>query len=74
MLEGEPRDFKVKRASIKEVEYFEDMLLDEADRLLKEGDYTRAFERFSWSSSATRTGRASTSGSIGCSSRKAARR
>jgi peptide/nickel transport system substrate-binding protein len=35
----------VKRASIKDVEYFEDMLLAEADRLIKDGDYTRAFER-----------------------------
>jgi peptide/nickel transport system substrate-binding protein len=46
MLAGEPRDFKVKRASIKAVEYFEDMLLAEGERLAKEGDYTRAFERF----------------------------
>ena len=45
LLEGEPRDFKVKRASIKDVDYFEDMLLAEADRLIKEGEYTRAFER-----------------------------
>ena len=36
----------MKRSSIKEVEYFEDMLLAEGDRLVKEGDYTRAFERF----------------------------
>ncbi len=46
MLEGEPRDFKVKRASIKNVDYFEDMLLAEGDRFLKDGDYTRAFERY----------------------------
>ena len=46
MLEGEPRDFKVKRGSIKEVEYFEDMLLAEGDRLVKEADFTRAFERY----------------------------
>jgi peptide/nickel transport system substrate-binding protein len=46
LLEGEPRDFKVKRASIKDVEYFEDMLLAEGDRLVKAGEYARAFERF----------------------------
>jgi peptide/nickel transport system substrate-binding protein len=45
LLEGDPSDFKVKRSSIKEVEYFEDMLLAEADKLIREGDYTRAFER-----------------------------
>ena len=45
LMEGETRDFKVKRASIKDVEYFEDMLLAEADRLTKDGEYTRAFER-----------------------------
>ena len=45
MMEGEPRDFKVKRGSIKDVEYFEDMLLVEADRLTKGGEFTRAFER-----------------------------
>jgi peptide/nickel transport system substrate-binding protein len=46
MMDGEIRDFKVKRGSIKSVEYFEDMVLAEADRLVKEGDFTRAFERF----------------------------
>ena len=45
LLEGEPRDFKVKRSSIKDVEYFEDMLLVEADRLIKDGEFARAFER-----------------------------
>jgi peptide/nickel transport system substrate-binding protein len=37
-------DFKVKRASIKKIEYFEDMLLEECDRLAAVHDYTRAFE------------------------------
>ena len=37
-------DFKVKRTSIKKVEYFEDMLLEECDRLVALHDYTRAFE------------------------------
>ncbi|WP_435006185.1 ABC transporter substrate-binding protein [Tundrisphaera lichenicola] len=45
LLEGEPADFQVKRPSIKKIEYFDDLLLEEVDRLIKEGDYTRAFER-----------------------------
>ena len=44
-LEGEPRDFKVKRASIRTVDYFEDMLMADSDRLIAAGDYTKAFER-----------------------------
>ena len=34
----------MKRASIKKIEYFEDMLLEECDRLVALHDYTRAFE------------------------------
>ena len=45
MLDGEQRDYKVKRGSIKSVEYFDDMLLAETDRLIREGDFPRAFER-----------------------------
>ncbi len=37
-------DFKVKRASIKKVDYFEDLLLEECDHLVALHDYTRAFE------------------------------
>jgi peptide/nickel transport system substrate-binding protein len=47
LLQGAVReivDFKVKRASIKKVEYFEDFLLEECDRLVALHDYTRAFE------------------------------
>ena len=47
LLEGGPnevRDFKVKRANIKKIEYFEDMLLEECDRLVTKHDYSRAFE------------------------------
>ena len=47
LLQGganEVRDFKVKRASIKKIEYFEDMLLEECDRLVTAHDYSRAFE------------------------------
>jgi peptide/nickel transport system substrate-binding protein len=39
-------DFKVKRASIKGVEYFEDMLLAEGERLVLARDYDRAFEHY----------------------------
>ncbi len=41
---GEERDFEVKRSSIQKVEYFEDMLLLECDRLVLAHDYSRAFE------------------------------
>ena len=34
----------MKRSSIKKIEYFEDLLLDEADRLVMERDFARAFE------------------------------
>jgi peptide/nickel transport system substrate-binding protein len=41
---NEVRDYKVKRASIKKIEYFEDLLLQEADRLVLARDFARAFE------------------------------
>jgi peptide/nickel transport system substrate-binding protein len=47
LLEGGPkevRDYKVKRSNIKKVAYFEDMLLDDCDRLVMAHDYSRAFE------------------------------
>jgi peptide/nickel transport system substrate-binding protein len=47
LLEGGPReivDFKTKRASIKKVDYFEDLLLQECDRLVSLHEYTKAFE------------------------------
>jgi peptide/nickel transport system substrate-binding protein len=40
----EVRDYKVKRANIKKIEYFEDRLLNECDRLVMAHDYARAFE------------------------------
>ena len=43
-LRNEARDFKLKRTSIKKIEYFEDLLLEEADRLVLAHDYARAFE------------------------------
>src|SRR5262249_8817976 len=42
--EGDVRDYKVKRSSVRQIEYFEDLLLAEADRLLLARDYTKAFE------------------------------
>ncbi len=47
LLQGGPkevRDYKVKRANIKKIEYFEDLLLNECDRLVMAHDYARAFE------------------------------
>lgn len=44
LLQGEERDFKVKRGHIKRIEYFEDMLLAEGDRLVLARDFARAFE------------------------------
>ncbi|WP_165219308.1 ABC transporter substrate-binding protein [Aquisphaera insulae] len=38
------RDYSVKRTSIRSIEYFEDMLLAEADRLVLARDFARAFE------------------------------
>ena len=61
-------DFKVRRASIKKVEYFEDMLLDECDRLVATHDYTRAFECAFGSRRETRAGRACSIVSTTCSS------
>jgi peptide/nickel transport system substrate-binding protein len=43
-LDGDLRDYKVKRANIKKIEYFEDLLLQEADRLVLARDFARAFE------------------------------
>jgi peptide/nickel transport system substrate-binding protein len=47
LLQGgrnEVRDFQLKRSSLKTIEYFEDMLLAEADRLVLTRDFSRAFE------------------------------
>jgi peptide/nickel transport system substrate-binding protein len=43
-LEGDVRDFHVKRVDIKSVEYFEDMLMAESERLVRKRDFPRAFE------------------------------
>ena len=46
LTEGEQRDYKVRRSSIKKVEYFEDMLLAEADRLVLARNFPKAFEYY----------------------------
>ena len=42
--QNEIRDFQIKRSSLKKIEYFEDLLLDEVDRLILARDFARAFE------------------------------
>ncbi|HEY2157271.1 MAG TPA: peptide ABC transporter substrate-binding protein, partial [Isosphaeraceae bacterium] len=44
MVEGDVRDYKVKREHIKAVVYFEDMLIEEAERLTGLGKFDKAFE------------------------------
>ncbi len=46
LTEGDIRDFKVKRSSIKSVEYWEDMLLAEGDRLVASKNFAKAFEYY----------------------------
>jgi len=41
---GEVLDFKVKRSAIRKIEYFEDILLQDSDRLVLARDFARAFE------------------------------
>jgi peptide/nickel transport system substrate-binding protein len=44
LQEAEVRDFLVKRSNIKTIEYFEDMLLTQAEQLTLTREFTRAFE------------------------------
>ncbi len=46
LLEGEQRDFTLERTSIKSVEYYEDLLLAEGDRMILTRDYGKAFEYY----------------------------
>lgn len=46
--QADVRDFEVKRSNIRKIEYFEDILLDEGDRLILGRNYTAAFECFLW--------------------------
>lgn len=43
---GDARDFVIQRAHIKNIEYFEDMLLAEGESLAKTRKYNQAFERY----------------------------
>jgi peptide/nickel transport system substrate-binding protein len=43
-LDVDPIDFRLRRAHIKRLEYFEDLLVAEAERLVLARDYVRAFE------------------------------
>lgn len=43
-LDGEPGAFRVKRSSIKKIEYFEDLVLADAERLILARNYAKAFE------------------------------
>lgn len=44
LLEGDLQDFLLKRIGIRSIEYFEDLLLAEANRLIRRGDFTAAFD------------------------------
>ena len=44
LIQGDVRDFVVKRADVKRIDYFEDMLIAEGDRSARSRDYDRAFE------------------------------
>src|SRR5437867_3284795 len=46
LLDSEPSDFRVKRTSIRKIEYFEDVLLAEGDRLVLTRQYDKAFEHY----------------------------
>ncbi|WP_422929983.1 ABC transporter substrate-binding protein [Singulisphaera sp. PoT] len=46
LLQGEIRDYKIKRGLIKKVEYFEDLLLADGERLVRAGDFAKAFESY----------------------------
>lgn len=43
-LEGDVRDYKVKREHIKSISYFEDLLIEEAERLTTARNFGKAFE------------------------------
>lgn len=46
LLQGDMRDFEIKRASVRSIDYFEDMLLAEGERLTLSKEFARAFEMF----------------------------
>lgn len=46
LREGDIKDFRIKRTSIKKIEYFEDLLMAEGDRLLISKEFAKAFEHY----------------------------
>ncbi len=44
LVEGDVRDYSVKREYVKTIVYFEDMLIEEAGKLIAAGKYGKAFE------------------------------
>ena len=46
LVEGEIRDFKIKKSSLKKIEYFEDLLMAEGDKLVIAKDFAKAFEHY----------------------------
>jgi peptide/nickel transport system substrate-binding protein len=46
LIDGDQRDYKVKRSNIKSVEYWEDMLLAEGERLVLSRNFPKAFEYY----------------------------
>ena len=46
LIEGDQKDFRVKRANIKEVDYWEDKLLAEGERLVRAHNFAKAFEYY----------------------------
>lgn len=44
LLDGDVRDYRVRREHIKAIAYYEDMLIEEAERLISAGNYSKAFE------------------------------
>jgi peptide/nickel transport system substrate-binding protein len=45
-LEGDVRDFRIRRAFVRKVEYFEDMLLAEGEKYVQNRDYAKGFEYY----------------------------
>ena len=46
LVEGEIVDFKIKKTSLKKIEYYEDLLMAEGDKLIIAKDFAKAFEHY----------------------------
>ena len=46
LVEGEIKDFRIKRTSLKKIEYYEDLLMAEGDRLIVAKEFAKAFEHY----------------------------